>query len=296
MLLDLATDPFLDYLPGESPVANGFVAPLDDFGACGEDCWFAEAGGTVRAPADGMLRVQGDHLAVDIDYFENHQRRSVTFWVDGATATRAEGPVRAGEAVATGVEITAGLLGTVEPLSAFVAARIDLPDPTEAPVLAVVSHAERELRIYNGGTEIGRYEVGFGQAEGPKERRGDNRTPVGLYYLVQKSTGPFEGDFAAYYGGHWMRINYPNAYDAARGLAEGLVDKATAEAIARAWRDRRTTPRDTRLGSGIGFHGWASEWNDAGDRRMSWGCIVLHLRDVEVVYAALPEGAMVVVF
>ncbi len=296
MFLDLVTDPFLDYLPGDTPVANGLVAPLGDFGACGEECWFAVDGGTVRAPGDGVLRVEGTHLAVDIDYFENHQRKSVTFWVDGATASAPAGPVRAGDPIATGTQIEAGLLGTVEPLSDFVAARRVLPDPTEEPVLAVVSHAEQELRIYRNGAEVGRYEVGFGQADGPKEKRGDNRTPVGLYYLVQKSTGPFDGDFAAYYGGYWMRINYPNAFDAARGLAQGHVDEATASKISSQWQKRQWTPRDTRLGGGIGFHGWASEWSDESSRRMSWGCIVLHLSDVEAIYAALPEGTMVVLF
>jgi lipoprotein-anchoring transpeptidase ErfK/SrfK len=47
------------------------------------------------------------------------------------------------------------------------------------------------------------------------------------------------------------------------------------------------------LGGGIGFHGWAGEWE--GPRaRLSWGCVVLHMRDVARVFDAIPVGAMVV--
>jgi hypothetical protein len=49
-------------------------------------------------------------------------------------------------------------------------------------------------------------------------------------------------------------------------------------------------------GGGIGFHGWAREWEDDGPRHLSWGCVVLHLKDISNFYERLPEGAMVVIF
>ncbi len=52
----------------------------------------------------------------------------------------------------------------------------------------------------------------------------------------------------------------------------------------------------TPLGGGIGFHGWAREWENTGPRHLSWGCVVLHLSDIGRFYEQVPEGAMVVIF
>ena len=88
----------------------------------------------------------------------------------------------------------------------------------EATVL-VVRHASHEMRHYERGALRGVYEVAFGQARGPKQVRGDNKTPVGVYHVVSKSRGQFEGEYAAYYGGHFVRLNYPGPDDAERGFA-----------------------------------------------------------------------------
>jgi lipoprotein-anchoring transpeptidase ErfK/SrfK len=117
-----------------------------------------------------------------------------------------------------------------------------------------------------------------------------------MYFVVQKRQGEFPGAYGAYYGGHWMKINYPNKFDAARGVAAGLVTPAQATKIANAWDRRAPTLEATRLGGGIGFHGWAREWSNEGPRHLSWGCVVLHLSDIESFYERLPEGAMVVIF
>ncbi len=114
-----------------------------------------------------------------------------------------------------------------------------------------------------------------------------------MYFVVEKSTGPFGGAVGPYYGGHWTKINYPNRYDARRGVAEGWIDAGTARQIERDWERRRLTVQNTRLGSGIGFHGWAHEWDDSLGH-LSWGCLVTHMRDVEQIYAQLPVGTMVV--
>jgi lipoprotein-anchoring transpeptidase ErfK/SrfK len=59
----------------------------------------------------------------------------------------------------------------------------------------------------------------------------------------------------------------------------------------RLWRELRR-----RLGSGIGFHGWIEEWDDAGPSHLSWGCVVLHLRDIGRFYDQVEPGTMVVIF
>jgi len=48
--------------------------------------------------------------------------------------------------------------------------------------------------------------VSVGQAAGPKQVQGDNKTPVGMYFVIQKHKGKFDGPFGEYYGGHWIKV------------------------------------------------------------------------------------------
>ena len=182
-----------------------------------------------------------------------------------------------------------------EPRS-FVAARRRLPVPQSEPVLALVDARERKMRLRIDGTNAGTFEVGFGQAEGRKRRQGDLRTPYGMYFVVEKSRGPFPGRYGAFFGGHWIKVNYPNAHDAEWGRGEGLLTAAQARRIGEAWRQRRLTAQNTALGGGIGFHGWIEDWDLAGPRRLSWGCVVLRNADIAAVFPRIPLGSMVVVF
>ena len=173
------------------------------------------------------------------------------------------------------------------------ASRVDAAEET----LVLVDAGAFRMRVYARGELAREYEIGLGQAPGAKERRGDLRTPRGTYFVTAKSQGPFTGDFAAYFGGHWMAINYPGPDDAKRGVKQGLIDAATASAISTQWRARQPTPKTTALGGGIGFHGWAQEWTMAEDGGyLSWGCVVLHLADVGDFYGRVPVGAKVVIF
>ena len=150
------------------------------------------------------------------------------------------------------------------------------------------------MRVWLQGQRIGDYEVAFGQEEGRQRRRHDLRTPLGMYFVVEKSRGPFTGPYGAFYGGHWIKVNYPNAYDAAWGSTQGLLTRKDSEGIDGAWRKRMPTWQDSPLGGGIGFHGWADDWDLAGTRRLSWGCVVLRNPDIEALFPRIPIGAMVV--
>ncbi|HNC98373.1 MAG TPA: L,D-transpeptidase, partial [Myxococcota bacterium] len=178
----------------------------------------------------------------------------------------------------------------------FFATHPSTPVPQAEPTLVLIQHDSYTMRIYKNGSLSGTYNVSFGQEAGVKERRGDNRTPKGVYYVIARSLGPFDGPYGEYYGGHWIKLNYPNAYDAARGVDQGLITPAQQVSISRAWRARQPTLRDTALGGGIGLHGWAREWEDDGPRHLSWGCVVLHLEDVGEVYDSIPQSAMVILF
>jgi hypothetical protein len=251
------------------------------------------ARGRVLAPADGLATVRGDALTVSLCAYENHEVRPVTLEVRRAKGVAvADGArVSRGEVLATGGLV---LLDGLPP-ERFFAAHPFLYDPRAEPVLVVVDVEAHEARRYEKGQRTHTWEVGRGQAEGVKEVRGDLKTPRGLYFVTDKSTGPFGGDFAAYYGGHWVKVNYPNAFDAARGVREGVVSEGLRSTIDRAWWRRELPTQKTKLGGGIGFHGWIAPWRgDTEGFGLSWGCVVLHPEDVAAFYASIPVGAAVV--
>lgn len=292
-----AADSFEAYLRPPHPAADGF-APLP-----------SGPGTEARALAHGRVAEvgpRGRSVVLEHLYYENHallRARSEYSGLAGVTLARGALVTRgqvlgrvAGRHAA--VALHAGRRLTAEEARRFTAARARLPLPAEEPVLLLISHEHFELRLYEKGQERVRLEAGFGQAAGAKEVRGDNRTPRGMYFVVQKLRGDIPGPYSAYYGGHWLRVNYPNPWDADRGVARGFITPEVRARIARAWEARQATDASTRLGSGIGLHGWApSDWTLAeSGGRLTWGCVTLHNPDVAALYDKVPQGTMVVLF
>jgi murein DD-endopeptidase MepM/ murein hydrolase activator NlpD len=180
--------------------------------------------------------------------------------------------------------------------SRFIATHRKLFVPHQEPTLLLVDQTSYKMRRYEQGQSRGEYDVSFGQAKGQKLVEGDNKTPQGMYFVTNKHRGKFEGAYAGYYGGHWIKVNYPNPYDAARGRAEGIVSVEQEARIKATWSNRAPTLESTKLGGGIGFHGWIKEWDNTGPRHLSWGCVVLHLYDISKLYDQIPPGTMVVMF
>lgn len=296
-----APDIFEAYLHPPAPPADGFDSP--------PGATRVPAGSEVRALAHGRVEAvgaQGRSLTLEHFYYENHEllrARSEYVGLEGVKLRPGE-PVSRGQPLGRvgakgrlAVSLHSGKRLSAAEARSFTEARARLQVPAREPVLLLVSQSGNELRLYEKGREVSRVEVGFGQAEGRKRVRGDNRTPMGMYFVVQKHRGSFSGPYGEYYGGHWIRVNYPNAWDADRGLAEGLITREVRERIARAWAERKPTDASTRLGSGIGFHGWAGEWTlEETGGRLSWGCIVMHNPDIARLFDKIPERAMVVIF
>lgn len=293
-----APDPdtvFGAYLHAPFAVANGFDVPAGE--PCGDACWTGDTR-DVSAVAHGrVVAVTPESVTVEHLWYDDQVKRAAWIRWEGVTPAVVAGQeLRRGDPIGTASTLRAVAPAELGPVAAFLAGRPRLPVPQDEPVLALVSHDLKQMRVYQRGAVAGTYSVAFGQEEGDKERRGDNRTPKGVYRVVARSKGPFDGPYGAYFGGHWIKLDYPNPWDAARGVDAGVIDTATQRAITRAWWDRRLPPQNTDLGGGIGLHGWASEWSDDGPRGLSWGCVVLHLSDVGAIYDALPEGTMVVLF
>lgn len=279
----LAASPTIDAWWAACPdAADGFAAVVQ-----GREARAAGVG-VVEAVRDGEVEVA--HC-----FYENATPRQARVRVRGLTKVLvAEGQrVTRGQRLGTGKAVVA----TVDdaPLSTLVNGRDALVVPRAERVLVVVDVAGHRAVRFERGVEVASWDVGQGQATGAKAWRGDLKTPHGLYFVVQKSTGPFGGPWGLYYGGVWVKVNYPNAFDAARGVDAGVVTEAQAEEIARAWAKRQPTPQKTKLGGGIGFHGWVEPWDGAdGGYELSWGCVVLHPDEAKAFYDATPVGTPVV--
>lgn len=169
----------------------------------------------------------------------------------------------------------------------FIKKHRQLPVPQLEKALVLVHQESYKMRLYQKGQMQGEYEVSFGQAIGRKRLAGDNKTPLGMYFVIQKHSGDFDGPYGKYYGGYWIKINYPNKYDAGWGRAEGIITSQEEAKISAAWENRGPTVQDTALGGGIGFHGWIKEWDNAGPRHLSWGCVVMHISDISWLYEQL---------
>ncbi len=183
--------------------------------------------------------------------------------------------------------VWAGELPEPEP-PASTAEELPPPSPAEAspapPSMEEIAERGFTIRIHKSerrmvlvsppqGEVVRSWPVGLGFApEGDKEREGDGRTPEGSFTVVRKLPS------SQYYKA--FLLSYPTPEDAERGLASGLIDRATSEQIHAAHRRAKTPPQYTPLGGLIEIHGLGAgaDWtlgcvaaeNDAIDALWPW--------------------------
>jgi len=107
------------------------------------------------------------------------------------------------------------------------------------------------------------YYISHGRDGVNKSREGDQRTPIGVYYVNARIPGPKLPDF---YGTGALPLNYPNEWD----------------------------KRNGRGGSGIWLHGTPAD-NFSRPPLSSDGCVVLANPDLQSLYATAEVGKTVVV-
>ncbi len=140
----------------------------------------------------------------------------------------------------------------------------------------VVRKSARTLELYNGNALVKTYPVRLGFSPvGDKETEGDGRTPEGEFYVSVKNE---KSKFTASLG-----LSYPDADDARRGLAAGLISTEEAGEIAAAIKARAMPLQKTKLGGEIYIHGGGTkgDWTD--------GCIALDDHDALELFAASKE-------
>jgi len=156
-----------------------------------------------------------------------------------------------------------------------------LPDPLWDPEVEIRKD-ERVLVVYSKGEPAKTYRMVLGREPvGDKELEGDGRTPEGEFYVCTKNA---ESQYHRSIG-----LSYPNAEDAERGLAAGLISKREHRTILDAVRHLKQPPWNTALGGEIMIHG--------GGVRTDWtaGCIALSDADIEELFNALPLGTKVAI-
>jgi len=155
--------------------------------------------------------------------------------------------------------------------------KLPLADPH-----VVVKKSRRRLMLFDGDKQLRAYRVGLGYTPaGDKTRQGDGRTPEGSFYVCVKNAA------SKFYLS--LGLSYPDKEHAARGLRDGLINRAQHDEIISALARQQRPPWDTRLGGEIFIHGngSASDW--------TWGCIALDNEDMKELFEAMPKGAAVVI-
>lgn len=114
---------------------------------------------------------------------------------------------------------------------------------------------------------------------GDKQKRDDYRTPEGRFFLCGRNA---KSQFF-----RSLRLSYPNAQDAERGLAQGLISRSTRNRILDCNRRGTSPPQNTPLGGDIMIHGGGIGTN------WTWGCVALDNGAVQELFDFLPPGTPV---
>jgi murein L,D-transpeptidase YafK len=154
------------------------------------------------------------------------------------------------------------------------------------PVIEIWKAQRRmELRNPNGEVEK-KFWVALGQdPREPKRKQGDNRTPVGRYFVAEKNGS---SRFRRFLG-----LSYPNAEDAERGYWDHLIDTRTWADIYFANLRGESPPWGTRLGGRVGIHGYGGrpeipvDWTE--------GCIAVPDADIDYIFSRVPVGTPVLI-
>jgi murein L,D-transpeptidase YafK len=150
----------------------------------------------------------------------------------------------------------------------------------------------RQLNLLSGRELICTYPIALGRNSGAdKSVEGDEATPLGEFYICAKN--PRSRYFLS------LCISYPNAEDAARGLAAGLISTAEHAQILDAMKARRMPPQNTRLGGEIYIHGLGLGHSDSdsnsGEPQGTRGCIALNNVDMQDLYDRVAIGTSVAI-
>lgn len=152
--------------------------------------------------------------------------------------------------------------------------------PDRARASLRVDKSRRRLLLLFDGAPLRSYPVIIGKSpSGHKKREGDQRTPVGSYFICYLNPASRFHLF--------MGLSYPNAEDALVGLREGVISETKCREIADAIGRRERPDWYTPLGGEVGIHGGGI------DKPGTAGCIAMQNADIEQIWGAAGLGTPV---
>ena len=133
----------------------------------------------------------------------------------------------------------------------------------------VLEKGQRQLTLYYRGQEVRKYGVALGKnPTGDKVRRGDGRTPEGLFFIEGRNPQ------SKYHLS--LRISYPDAAHRASAAQHGVS-----------------------AGGDIMIHGLPKAFAMIGalHRQQDWtlGCVAVTNEEIEEIWRAVPDGARILI-
>ena len=159
----------------------------------------------------------------------------------------------------------------------------------DAPIERIIIRKQARLLLARvaGDRELS-YSVTLGRNwAAEKAVEGDEATPVGEFYICSKN--PRSKFFLS------MCLSYPNAEDAERGLAAGLISPEEHGDILAALREQRLPPQHTRLGGEIYIHGQDPSARPTAPKDWTRGCIALDNGAMQHLYERIALGTPVLI-
>ncbi len=156
----------------------------------------------------------------------------------------------------------------------------------------VINKSKQELIVKNGHEIIKHYQVSHGRGgKGTKHKLGDNKTPVGVYKIMNfKSNSRFH---------FFMQLDYPNLLDAWSGYKNKTITAKEFDTIATAISTLQKPPQNTILGGYIGIHGLGEENPEkiSVHKSSNWteGCIALTNKEIIELKQFVDIGTKVVI-
>jgi murein L,D-transpeptidase YafK len=128
----------------------------------------------------------------------------------------------------------------------------------------LVKKSEGKMYLLADGRPVKEYKVVFGaNPEGHKQKKGDEKTPEGKYFLDYKKKD------SSYYRA--IHISYPNAEDIARAKAAGV--NPGGQIMIHGQRN------------GLGWLSWVAQWFNWTD-----GCIAVTNAEMEEIWGQVKVG------
>jgi len=156
----------------------------------------------------------------------------------------ADGAVSTGSGASGGSAAGGGSAGTGRALAPPTGERIER-FANRRGLFLYMRKSERTFLLLRDGRVAGRFPCALGRNTDDKVKEGDLATPEGEFYVCRR----IERD-----GERRLRLSYPNAEDAARGLRTRLITRAQHARIVQTIRDRGEPLQRTKLGGYIAIY------------------------------------------